>query len=114
MWKRVRRQYGFSRSNVPARIRIAKQLLIALEQEEAIEQGDEESNQRQVWYDVQTNGSAGGAARQRLRLAGKSSQGYATNGPHISRPNARSNLLSVRANARQVLRDARIQADDSL
>src|SRR5258705_12075877 len=94
MWKRVFRQNGFFRSNVPARIRIAKQLLIALEQEEAIEQGDQEGNQRQVWYDVVTNGPSGGAARQRLRPAGKSSQGFAINRPHISRSDARPNLIA--------------------
>src|SRR6266436_4260079 len=85
MWKRVRRQNGFSRSNVPARIRITKQLLIALEQEEAIEQGDEEGNQRHVWYDVMTNHPGGGAIPQRLRPDRKKLR-YATNRPHISRP----------------------------
>src|SRR5882724_2126689 len=86
MWKRARRQNGFSRSNVPARIRIPKKLLIALEQEEAIEQGDEEGNQRHVWYDVMTNSPTGGALRQ--RRPDRKKLRYATNRPHISRPDS--------------------------
>src|SRR5204863_9224797 len=77
----------FSCSNVPARIRIAKQLLIALEQEQAVEEGNEEANQREIRYEIAANAdTTGGAARQRLRPAGKCFQGYAINRPHISRP----------------------------
>ena len=59
---------------MPSRVRIAEQLLIPFEQEQAVEQSNEEGNQRQIWYEVVAYGR-GRAARQRLRPAGKISQG---------------------------------------
>ena len=79
---------GLTRSDVPSGIRIAKQLPIALEEEQAIEERDASGDQRQV-------------RQQPCEHLHR---------PHIDRPRLRGRG----ADARQVPRDALVQADNAL